>query len=273
MNTPLAITFLHANGYPAGVYRQFLAALKRHADVSAPAILESAPNCPPHKRWPVMLDAALQSMRSGAHGSGKRHVLVGHSMGGYIALQAAARHAELITHVVLIDSPLPTGWRSRLLSFSQITGLAYRAGPAPIAARRRDSWPSRSAAREFFASKAFTKLWAPGVLDDFIKHAIVDANDDGGSDVTLRVPRETERDIYAHIAHRSALRALRTLQSRGIKISFIAGEHSEEMRMADAQANARLFAPRFHVLPYGHLIPMEAPQACADAVLHAIAAG
>lgn len=270
MNTSLAITFLHANGYPAGVYRQFLAALRRHADVSAPAILESAPNCPPHKRWPVMLDAALQSMRGGAHGSGKRHVLVGHSMGGYIALQAAARHAELITHVVLIDSPLPTGWRSRLLSFSQVTGLAYRAGPAPIAARRRDSWPSRSAAREFFASKAFVKLWAPGVLDDFMEHAIVDTND-GDSSVTLRVPRETERDIYAHIVHRSALRALRTLQSRGIKISFIAGEHSEETRMAGAQSNARLFAPQFHVLPHGHLIPMEAPQACADAVLHAIA--
>ena len=56
-----------------------------------------------------------------------------------------------------------------------------------------------------------------------------------------------------------------------VDLLIIAGEHSEETRMAGAQANARLFAPRFHVLPHGHLIPMEAPQACADAVLQAIA--
>lgn len=266
MNNSFAITFLHANGYPAGVYRQFLDALKVHADVSAPDILETAPDCSPRMRWPTMLEQARQSLRSGGHSSGKPHVMVGHSMGGYIALQAAAKHGELITHVVLIDSPIPTGWRSRVLSFSQLTGLAYRAGPAPIAARRRDSWPSREAARDFFADKPFVRRWAAGVLDDFIEHAIIDS-DDG---VTLRVPRDTERDIYAHLAHRSALHALRSLQMRGVKISFIAGEHSEETRMAGAQANARLFAPRFHLMPYGHLIPMEAPQACADMVLKSL---
>jgi pimeloyl-ACP methyl ester carboxylesterase len=268
MNSAFAITFLHANGYPAGVYRQFLDVLKARADVSAPEILETAPDCSPRLRWPTMLERAQQSMRGGGHGSGKRHVVVGHSMGGYIALQATAKHAELITHVVLIDSPIPTGWRSKVLSFSQATGLAYRAGPAPIAARRRDTWPSREAAREFFADKAFVKRWAPGVLDDFIEHAIVDA----GQGVTLRVPRDTERDIYAHVAHRPALNALRSLQMRGISINFIAGEHSEETRMAGAEANARLFAPNFHVMPYGHLIPMEAPQACAEMVLKVLSA-
>lgn len=263
MNNSFAVTFLHANGYPAGVYRQFLGALAAHAEVSAPDILETAPDCSPRLRWPTMLEHVRQSIRSNGRSAGKQHVMVGHSMGGYIALQAAAKHGELITNVVLIDSPIPTGWRSQVLSLSQMTGLAYRAGPAPIAARRRDSWPSRDAAREFFADKAFVKRWAPGVLDDFIDHAIVDG-DDG---VTLRVPRNTERDIYAHIVHRSALHALRSLQMRGVKISFIAGEQSEETRMAGAKANARLFAPRFHLMPYGHLIPMEAPQVCAAMVL------
>lgn len=267
MNSAFVVTFLHANGYPAGVYRQFLNALKAHADVSAPEILETAPDCSPRLRWPTMLERAQQSMRGGGHGSGRRHIMIGHSMGGYLALQATAKHGELITDVVLIDSPIPTGWRSQLLSFSQATGLAYRAGPAPIAARRRDTWPSREAAREFFANKAFVQRWAPGVLDDYIEHAIVD--DENG--VTLRVPRDTERDIYAHVAHRSAFHALRSLQMRGVKISFIAGEHSEETRMAGAQANARLFAPHFHVMPYGHLIPLEAPQACADKVLKLLA--
>jgi pimeloyl-ACP methyl ester carboxylesterase len=272
MHPEFHITFLHANGYPSGVYRQFFEALGAHATLDAPEVLESAPDCPARKRWPLMLEQVSHRLRKAPSVTTARatqrlpHVLVGHSMGGYIALQAAARHPEHITHVVLIDSPIPTGWRAQFLSFSQATGLAYKAGPAPIAARRRDTWPSRSAARAFFAEKAFVKRWASGVLDDFIEHAIVDTSDG----VSLRVPRDVERDIYAHLTHRAARMALGRLQRRGIAVSFIAGEHSEETRMAGEAANARLFAPRFQRLPHGHLIPFEAPQRCADAVLRAL---
>ena len=275
MKPALHLTFLHANGYPSGVYRQFFAALREHATVHAPAILETTPDSAAHQRWPMMLDQALDALQTlpiltkdGTKNKNAtpRHVLVGHSMGGYIALQAAVRHMDTIGDVVLIDSPIPTGWRSNLLTFAQLTGLAYKSGPAPIAARRRDTWPSRDAAREFFAGKAFVKSWADGVLEDFIEHAIVDCADG----VTLKIPRDTERDIYAHIVHRSALKALRRLQRGGVNVSFIAGERSEETRLAGFEDNERLFAPRFARLSTGHLIPMEAPQACADAVLGAL---
>ncbi len=264
MKPALRITFLHANGYPSGVYRQFFAALREHATVHAPAILESAPDSAAHQRWPMMLDQALQTLPTTP--STPRHVLVGHSMGGYIALQAAARHMDTIRDVVLIDSPIPTGWRANVLTFAQLTGLAYKSGPAPIAARRRDTWASRAAAREFFAGKAFVQSWADGVLDDFIEHAIVDS----AEGVTLKVPRDTERDIYAHIVHHSALKALRRLQRSGVNVSFIAGERSEETRLAGFEDNERLFAPRFTCLPTGHLVPLEAPQGCADAILAAL---
>lgn len=259
------LTFLHANGYPSGVYRQFFDALRtRHVIVAAPEILATAPDCAPHRRWPHMLEQALGETRT-ASGAHTRRAIVGHSMGGYLALQAAARHPERVSDVVLIDAPIPTGWRANLLTLSQLTGLAYRAGPAPIAARRRDQWPSRAAAREFFAGKAFVQRWAPGVLDDFIAHALVPT---GSSDaVTLRVPRDTERDIYAHIVHSAARRALETLRRTQVRVSFIAGRASEETRMAGFAANERLFAPHFHSLPNGHLIPMEAPVQCAELLL------
>ena len=268
MKPELRITFLHANGYPSGVYRQFFAALREHAVVHAPAILETATESAAHQRWPMMLDQVLDALQTLPPSSNKplRHVLVGHSMGGYIALQAAARHMDTIRDVVLIDSPIPIGWRANVLTFAQLTGLAYRSGPAPIAARRRNTWQSREAARKFFAGKAFVQAWADGVLDDFIEHAIVD-NADG---VTLKVPRDTERDIYAHIVHRSALKALRRLQRSGVNVSFIAGERSEETRLAGFENNERLFAPRFTCLPTGHLVPLEAPQGCADAILAAL---
>ena len=267
MRHPLHITFLHANGYPTGVYRQFLAALTAHATVDAPAILETAPDSAANQRWPLMLDHAIASIQTSSQEPRQQRVLVGHSMGGYLALQAAAKHPEGISQVVLIESPIPTGWQSAVLSFAQMTGLAYKGGPAPVAARRRDTWPSRSAAHEFFAGKPFVQRWAPGVLRDFIEHALVDT-DDGG--VQLRVPRNTERDIYANVVHRKALAAVRKLRKRNVRVSFIAGEHSDELRMAGMAANERLFGQRFHRMPHGHLIPLEEPQACANAVIRAL---
>lgn len=267
MRHPLHITFLHANGYPTGVYRQFLTALTAHATVDAPAILETAPDSAANQRWPQMLDHAIASIKTSASEQRQQRVLVGHSMGGYLALQAAARHPEGISHVVLIESPIPTGWQSAVLSFAQVTGLAYKSGPAPVAARRRDAWPSRNAAHEFFAGKPFVQRWAPGVLPDFIEHALVEADD--GS-VQLRIPRNTERDIYANVVHRKALAAVHKLRKRNIRVSFIAGEHSAEMRMAGMASNERLFGKRFQRMPHGHLIPLEEPQACANAVIRAL---
>ena len=39
-------------------------------------------------------------------------VLVGHSMGGYLAAMAAARLPQRVVQVVLIDSPMVLGWRA-----------------------------------------------------------------------------------------------------------------------------------------------------------------
>lgn len=270
-STPTPLIFFHANGYPSGVYRQFFAALSARANVRihAPPLLDSPPACAAHRRWPGLFDQALALVATTE--LSRKAVLVGHSMGGYLALAAAAKHRDAVRAVVLVDSPIPTGLRRSLLSLTQATGLIAHVGPAPVAARRRDRWPDQAAARQFFAQKAFVQRWAPGVLDDFIAHAVTDAADGG---VTLRVPRNTERDIYAHLAHGTALRALRQLQrQRDTPVHFIAGESSVETRMAGFRQNARLFAPHFHTLPTGHLVPLEAPEACAALLLRLIGHG
>ena len=109
--------------------------------------------------------------------------------------------------------------------------------------------------------------WAPGVLDDFVAHALrVQAGSHAGN-VTLRIPREEERDIYAHLPHRDAATALRRLRSAGVPVGFVAGTSSQEMKMAGWRGNRRLFGNRMVTLEAGHLVPFEAPQACAEAVL------
>lgn len=187
-------------------------------------------------------------------------------MGGYLALMAAAHHLPAHHPVVLIDSPIPAFGRGALLSLAQRTGLIHRIGPAPIAARRRHAWQDREEARKHFAGKAFVQRWAPGVLDDFVAHALRDQVGSHGGNITLRIPRNEERDIYAYLPHRHAARALHRLRAAGVPVGFVAGLHSVEMRMAGWQANRRLFGDNFVTLETGHLVPLDAPQACAQAV-------
>ena len=285
------LLFLHANGYPGPVYRRFIDTLARSIEVIPLEILETPASTPAVLRWRRMRDQVVERLdalstattattaaastgttdspasRDPAALADSGTALVGHSMGGYLALLAAAHQLPAHHPVVLIDSPLPGPGRGALLSLAQRTGLIYRVGPAPVAARRRHTWPDLEGARNFFAGKSFVQRWAPGVLDDFIAHGLRSQTGLPGRQITLRIPREEERDIYAHLPHRDAARALRRLRGAAVPVGFIAGSQSVEMRLAGWAASRRLFRDRLVVLDTGHLVPLEAPQACADAVL------
>ena len=257
------LLFLHANGFPAAVYRRFLDALQEAIEVVPIAVLETPADTPGALRWRRMREQVSEALTAAGSDTG----LVGHSMGGYLSLMAAAHRLPARHPVVLIDSPLPDFGRGALLSLAQRTGLNYRLGPAPVAARRRHTWPDRDEAKSFFAGKTFVQRWAPGVLDDFVALALRDQTGSRGGIITLRIPREEERDIYAHLPHRDAARALRRLRAAGVPVGFVAGAHSPEMRMAGWRANRRRFGAQMVMVDAGHLVPLEAPQACADAVL------
>lgn len=259
---PDRILFLHANGFPTGVYRQFLAALGESATIVDLPIIDTPPDLPGRVRWQHMREQLRRLLQS--HGDAGC-ALVGHSMGGYLALILAADALPVRHPVVMIDAPLVLGWRAGVFGFARRTGLSYRVGPAPVAGRRRDRWPDAETARRFFAGKPFVQRWAPGVLDDFVRHGLVP--DRPGGELRLRIPRETERDIYANLAHRECARAMRRLQAAGRLPGFVGGQHSEELRMAGLPANRRLFGSRWRDVPAGHLIPMERPVDCAQAVL------
>lgn len=108
------------------------------------------------------------------------------------------------------------------------------------------------------------------MLDDYIRAGL---REHPGGGVTLAIPRETERDVYATIAHRQALIAVRRLRACGTPVGFITGSHSEETRLAGREQNRRFWGAAWMELPTGHLVPMEAPQACARAVLEMIERG
>lgn len=263
------VLFVHANGFPSGTYRQFLEALGRYAEVIAPPALDTPPGTRPRMRWPHMTQQVVGELRQAAERHGPV-ALVGHSMGGYLSLMAAARLPTHVRSVVLIDSPLVVGWRKSIFETLRLTGLSARGGPAPIAARRRDRWASREHAREYFSAKEFVRPWAPGVLEDFLAHGLADGQDGA---LSLRIAREAERDIYANLPAHRAFTAFRALRAHGeIELHMIAGARSREMEMVGRANNRRLFGRHWHELPTGHLVPMEQPLACAELVARCIGA-
>lgn len=256
------LVFLHANGFPAAVYGRFFAALAGSVEVIPIEILQTPLSTPPALRWPRMRAAVIERLRALGPVA-----LCGHSMGGYLALLAASDRLPLRLPVVLIDAPLPAALPGAVLGLARRTGLIHRFGPAPIAARRRDRWRDRDEARRHFEAKPFVRRWAPGVLEDFLAHGLrVDA-----AGTRLRIPREEERDIYVHLPDRDARRAVKRLKSAGVPIGFVAGSESAEVRMAGATANRRWFGRRWVTVAGSHLIPLEAPEACARAVLDLLA--
>ena len=259
--------FLHANGFPTGVYRQFLTALARFGAVDAPEVINTPGTVRASRRWPHMTEQTLERIHQLADEQ-RPLVLVGHSMGGYLSLMAAARARSQVAAVVLVDSPLVLGWRRPFLESMRLTGLSRYGGPAPIAARRRFQWNSADEARDHLSAKAFCRHWADGVMDDFIEHGLVPAASTG---VALRISREIERDIYAHLPGRRTFAAYKRLRNQGIPVFLLAGKHSREMQMAGALHNRQVFQQRLIELPAGHLIPMEVPQLCAEAVGNCVA--
>jgi pimeloyl-ACP methyl ester carboxylesterase len=271
------IYFLHGNGFPAGCYRQFLDVLKLTTTVFEEPLLTSPLDCPPKQRWFTMRDQAIARIErlitenSEQIANGKKLHLVGHSMGGYLQMMAAQKLIEktpsfqnMLGSIVLIDSPVPIGWRGLLLKTLQATSLSTKGGPAPIAAKRRYQWSTIEEATRFFATKPFTQGWHNGVLKDFTANALTKTKDGG---FQLTVPRQVESDIYAYTTAADAVQALHYLKRKNISPFFIAGSNSIEVGLAGRQKMYNLFRNQLEIIEGSHLIPFEKPQQCANAVL------
>ena len=262
-STPAPIVFAHANGFAAGTYRVLFEAWRAagHA-VHAIDQLGHDPAYPVTGNWPHLRQQLIDFIE---HRAGGPALLVGHSLGGLLSLMAACRRPELARGVVMLDSPVVTGWRAHGLQVAKASGLIRRVSPGRIAQRRRHTWPDRAAVHAHFAAKHAFARWDPQVLADYVEHGFEERD----GEVVLAFDREIETRIYNTLPHQLG-RMLHRHPPR-CPVAFVAGTQSVEVRQGGLEASRALARERFVWIEGTHLYPMERPDETARVVLELIA--
>ena len=247
-----SIVFSHANSFPAGTYRVLFDAW-RAAGYTVHAIEKYGhdPAYPVTQHWPRLRDQLIQFVETHAN---EPAFFVGHSLGGFLSLLAAAKRPDLARGVLMLDSPIIGGLLTPTIQFAKLTGWANRFSPGQVSKGRRKHWPTKEAALAHFASKTIFASWAPEVLHDYIECGI--APDEIGG-YTLSFSREIETDIYNTIAHDIPGFLRRHPLQR--PLAFVGGTLSTEVRVVGMSITERVAAGRVSWVEGSHLFPFERP--------------
>ncbi|MBA2672991.1 alpha/beta hydrolase [Ramlibacter sp.] len=255
------IVFSHGNSFPAATYGALFRNLRsRGYTVKAVDKFGHDPKYPVTDNWPHLVQQLHDFAAREADKDSAPVILAGHSLGGFLSLMCAARHPQVARAVVQLDSPLLGGWKAQALAAAKRTPLFGALSPGAVSRRRKNRWPDREAAREHFRHKKAFANWDPAVLDDYVNHAMHDAE----GERTLSFDRDVETAIYNTLPH-NLDRLLRRHPLR-CPLAFIGGLQSEEMKQVGTALTHKISQGRVTMIDGSHLFPMEKPAATAAAM-------
>jgi pimeloyl-ACP methyl ester carboxylesterase len=257
------IVFSHGNSFGAGTYRLLFEAW-RAAGYTVLAVDRYGhdPAYPVASNWTALRNQLID--HTVAHASEPVH-FVGHSLGGLLSLLAACRRPDLAASLVMLDSPVVTGWRAGFLRVSKSTGLIQHVSPGKASMRRRQHWPDHEAVYQHFKTKAVFAAWDDRVLRDYVATGFVERN----GRVELGFDREVETRIYNTLPHH--LGPLLRRHPPACPVGFVAGTDSLEMRQGGTATARALAGERYVRMAGSHLYPMEKPEQTARQVLALLA--
>ena len=222
------------------------------------------PRYPVTSNWPHLVQQLLDFARQQVEQAGEPLFFVGHSLGGFLGLMAAAKAPELTRGVLLLDAPILGGWRAAALGMAKRTQLVGAISPGKVSRSRRNQWPDAVAALAHFQGKHAFAQWHPQVLADYIKSGTRDAIIDGEPRRVLRFEREVETAIYNTLPDN--LDAMLRQHPVRCPVAFIGGNRSTEMRQVGMGLTQRITRGRITMLDGSHLFPMEQPLVTAAAI-------
>ena len=264
------IIFSHANGFPAGTYRMLFDVWRAAGhQVHAVEKFGHDPARPPSNNWPGLRDELVALIEQvAAEQVCEPLYLVGHSLGGWCSVLAAAKRPDLVKGIVLMDSPLMGPWLAGAIGLTKPTPIFKRFSPGHVSKGRRQNWPSAQAAHDHFASKKVFARWHPQVLRDYISCGI-EPDSQTSSGQRLSFKRDIETRIYNTLPHH--IGSLLRRQPLRCDMAFIGGTESVEVRQLGMRQTERLTHGRVSWIAGSHLFPFERPIEAAAEVLRWLA--
>ena len=256
------LVFTHATGFNAGTYRELLGPLAGDFRILAPDQrghgLSPAEAVPDDLRsWDLFRDdlVALLDML------GEPAVLSGHSMGGRVAMLAAAQRPALARGLVMIEPVLMHPRVSRLLWSARRAGSPPPNPLAQGAARRRAVFGTRQMMFDAYKGRGAFATWPDQMLRDYI---------DGGTrdlpngEVELSCAPAWEAATFASAGHAF----WRPLARVSCPVHVLYAEAESTLR-EEVPALIRERQPGWNLemIPgTTHFLPMERPELVQDAI-------
>ncbi len=245
------VFFAPANGFPGASYKYLLQPLQSSYSIHFIDRVGHQPHYPVDPNWQRLVDEYLELLHQAV---GKQPVLaVGHSLGGVLSYMAALRAPERFTKLVLLDPPLLTGLDSLGLKLAKRLGFIDRVTPAGVTRGRRQHWPSKEAALNYFQSKKLFARFHPACLQDYLEAGLEPDPSKGG--LRLRFQPSVELAIFRNLADHL------TGSHKHLKVPahLITGQQSD---LITPQRAKKLEKMGFscHSVTGGHMFPLEHPE-------------
>lgn len=258
------IVFLHATGFNAHAYRAMLAPLgqryhvwaldfRGHGRSTLPAPLSG------YVSWKRHRDDIIALLEQHATAP---VTLAGHSLGGTVALLAAARRPDLIAALALIDPVILTPRRLALMHAPLAPLLLRYTFPlARNAAKRRANFPDRVSAVAAFTRRGVFKAFTREMIEDYVADGLIE---DGQGGFKLACAPAFEAATFA--AHRN--RPWAALKRVTQPLIVLRAEKRSTLPEA-AVARFAALAPQARIATVegaGHMLPMERPDRVRAAI-------
>lgn len=253
------IQFSHANGFPSSTYRSLFSLLAADYQIETIEMLGHKPGIPVLDNWTSLTAELIGELDRKQL---KNVIGIGHSLGGAISLFAAIKRPDLFKMLILLDTPVFSYPRAKLVQLFKKIGRADLITPGGRVKRRRTTWPSFETALAYFRSRPLFKNFTPECLEDYIKYG----TEETAEGLTLRFSPEIESDIYLTLPHNYS----KYKHALKVPAQAIIGKNSSVISKSDKISMKKNFNIETVEVRGGHLFPFEYPQETAAAIKTAI---
>ena len=243
------LLFAHANGFPAGSYKQLFSQLEDDFNIIAIDKLGHNPAYPINNNWSNVAEELIKYIEQHADGP---VIGVGHSMGGMATFLAAYQRPELFSQVIMLDPPLAMSYGSLAFYLAKKTGQIDKLTPAGKTQYRKTQWDNRQACYDNLAPKGLFKGFSEQGVWDYIDSATKQRAD---GKLHLHYSVDAECTAFRTVPDNMEFKR-KPLAVPGTLVRFSDGV----IRPYFAQRLAKLHKMDCRTVAGGHMLPLQEPE-------------